>query len=33
MGKRNITEFNYRYADPTQAWVFAGLELSGGRAE
>jgi len=33
IGKRNITEFNYRYADPTQAWVFAGLGLSGGRAE
>jgi threonine dehydratase len=33
LGRRNITEFNYRYADPTQAWVFAGIELSQGREE
>lgn len=33
IGKRNVTEFNYRYADPKQAWVFAGVELAGGMAE
>jgi threonine dehydratase len=27
VGKRNITEFNYRYADPAQAHVFVGLEV------
>jgi threonine dehydratase len=27
IGKRNITEFNYRYADPTQARVFVGLSI------
>lgn len=29
LGKRSITEFNYRYADDDQAHVFAGVELSG----
>jgi len=29
LGKRSITEFNYRYADDAQAHVFAGVELSG----
>ena len=28
LGQRNITEFNYRYADNTQAHIFAGVELS-----
>jgi threonine dehydratase len=27
IGTRNITEFNYRYADPRQACVFAGLQV------
>ena len=29
LGKRSITEFNYRYADDARAHVFAGIELSG----
>ena len=33
LGKRNITEFNYRYADPKRAHVFCGVELSGGNEE
>jgi threonine dehydratase len=33
LGKRNITEFNYRYADPKEAWVFAGVGLSRGIEE
>jgi threonine dehydratase len=33
IGRRNITEFNYRYADPEKAWVFAGVELSEGDDE
>ncbi len=33
LGRRNITEFNYRYADPDRAWVFAGIELNEGREE
>lgn len=33
LGKRAITEFNYRYADPDNAHVFAGIELSGGAEE
>jgi len=33
LGKRNITEFNYRYADPEKAHVFCGVELSGGNEE
>ncbi len=33
LGKRNITEFNYRYADRLAAQVFAGVELSGGAEE
>jgi threonine dehydratase len=33
IGRRNITEFNYRYADPKQAWIFAGVELAGGNTE
>ncbi len=33
LGKRSITEFNYRYSDPVQAHVFAGIELAGGNDE
>lgn len=33
IGERNVTEFNYRYAGPTAARVFVGLELSHGAAE
>ncbi len=31
LGARNITEFNYRYADPEQALVFVGLEVKSRR--
>jgi threonine dehydratase len=27
LGKRNITEFNYRYADKKDAYVFVGIQL------
>ncbi len=33
LGHRSITEFNYRYADPKQAHVFAGVELTRGDEE
>ena len=33
IGHRSITEFNYRYADPREAHVFAGIELTEGDAE
>lgn len=33
LGKRGITEFNYRYSDSGQAHVFAGIELQGGLVE
>ena len=33
IGKRGITEFNYRYSDSGQAHVFAGIELQGGLVE
>ncbi len=33
LGRRNITEFNYRYSDPKRAHVFCGVELSGGAEE
>ena len=36
LGERNITEFNYRYADDEQAQVFVGVQLKtddGGRAQ
>lgn len=33
LGSRNVTEFNYRYADARQAHIFVGLGLSQGRAE
>jgi len=29
LGKRNITEFNYRYGDPKAAHVFVGIQVSG----
>ena len=29
LGRRNVTEFNYRIADPRQAHVFIGLTVSG----
>jgi threonine dehydratase len=29
LGKRNITEFNYRYDDPKVAHVFAGIQVRG----
>jgi len=33
IGKRQITEFNYRYADDDIARVFAGIQLTHGNAE
>ncbi|MGB5259516.1 MAG: threonine ammonia-lyase, biosynthetic [Gammaproteobacteria bacterium] len=33
VGRRGITEFNYRYADTRQAHVFAGIQLQDGEAE
>ncbi len=33
IGKRQITEFNYRYSDSTRARVFAGIQLTDGFAE
>ncbi len=33
IGKRSVTEFNYRYADSRQAHVFAGIQLSEGEEE
>jgi threonine dehydratase len=33
LGKRQITEFNYRYADTSRAQVFVGVELGGGDEE
>ena len=33
IGRRGITEFNYRYADASKAHIFAGVQLSGGLAE
>ena len=33
LGKRGITEFNYRYADAAQAHIFAGIQMSGGESE
>jgi threonine dehydratase len=31
LGKRSITEFNYRYADPKVAHLFVGIEVAGRR--
>ena len=33
IGRRNVTEFNYRYSDAREAHIFVGLELGEGRAE
>jgi len=33
IGLRGITEFNYRYADPSQAHIFVGVQMHGGDAE
>lgn len=33
IGKRNVTEFNYRYSHQQLAQIFVGLELREGRAE
>jgi len=33
LGKRNITEFNYRYADDADAHIFVGVQLREGDAE
>ena len=30
LGKRAITEFNYRYADPEKAEIFVGVHLDSG---
>ncbi len=32
-GNRNITEFNYRYADARDAHIFVGVQLAGGREQ
>ncbi len=29
LGKRNVTEFNYRYADAKSAHIFVGVEVAG----
>ena len=33
LGRRSITEFNYRYADPREAQIFVGVQLTGGEIE
>ena len=33
IGRRGITEFNYRYSDRKNAHIFVGVQLSGGLAE
>jgi threonine dehydratase len=33
LGKRSITEFNYRYADPARAHIFVGVQISEGEEE
>ena len=33
IGKRSVTEFNYRYSDPDEAVVFVGIQLSEGLKE
>lgn len=33
LGRRSITEFNYRYADAERAVVFAGIEINAGAGE
>ena len=33
IGRRSVTEFNYRYSDPRRAHIFVGVELRYGAAE
>lgn len=33
LGRRSVTEFNYRYSDSNQAVIFVGVSLSGGAPE
>lgn len=33
LGRRSITEFNYRYTDAARAHIFVGIQLAEGRAE
>ncbi len=33
LGRRSITEFNYRYSDTQKAHIFVGVQISGGRQE
>src|SRR5690606_26275568 len=33
IGRRSVTEFNYRYSDPNRAHIFVGVELRHGAAE
>ncbi len=33
LGRRPVTEFNYRYSDHTEAHVFVGVKLAGGNSE
>lgn len=33
LGKRSVTEFNYRYADPEKAHIFVGVKTGGGADE
>ena len=33
IGRRGVTEFNYRYSDHTNAHIFVGIQLSGGGEE
>jgi threonine dehydratase len=33
LGKRSVTEFNYRYSDKAAAQIFVGVRLSGGESE
>ncbi len=33
LGRRGITEFNYRYSDSAKAHIFVGVQLSGGGGE
>jgi threonine dehydratase len=33
LGRRSVTEFNYRYSDSSKAHIFVGVELREGRAE
>ncbi|NIR25504.1 MAG: hypothetical protein GWN77_00665, partial [Gammaproteobacteria bacterium] len=31
LGQRAITEFNYRYADETDAHIFVGVQMASGQ--